>query len=66
VSGVGVFFLLLAGATLANSGRSIINDFRRSRVYAEIDDQHVVDQTGAHAGEPTSVREMASAGADGN
>ena len=66
VSGVGVFFLLLAGATLANSGRSIINDFRRSRVYAEIDDQHVVDQAGAHAGEPTSVREMAPAGADGN
>lgn len=38
VSGVGVFFALVAGATIANAGRSIINDFRRSRIYPEITD----------------------------
>ncbi len=38
VSGVGVFMALLAGAMIANSGRSVINDFRRSRVYPEITD----------------------------
>ena len=35
VSGVGVFFTLAAGAVLANAGRSVINEFRRSRVYAD-------------------------------
>ena len=46
VSGVGVFFLMLAGATLANSGRSIIQEFHRSRVYLDIDDQEIPDTAG--------------------
>lgn len=50
VSGVGVFFLLLAGAVLVNSGRSVINEFSRSRVYAKIEDQPN-DTNSHHIGE---------------
>jgi len=66
VSGVGVFFLLLAGITLANSGRSVINDFRRSRVYPEIEDREVVDLAGQNSGHSATMEEMAVVGAARN
>lgn len=66
VSGVGVFFLLLAGVTLANSGRSIINDFRRSRVYPDIDDQEIAALAGPQREKATSTDELATAGAASN
>lgn len=43
VSGVGILFVLIGGALLTNAGRSIINDFRRSRVYPEIPDSDLGD-----------------------
>jgi glycine betaine/proline transport system permease protein len=61
VSGVGVFFLMLAGATLANSGRSIIQEFHRSRVYLDIDDQEIADMAGAGSEKPASKDKMAAA-----
>jgi len=36
VSGVGSFLTMVAGAIITNSGRSVINDFRRARVYPEL------------------------------
>lgn len=63
VSGVGVFFLLLAGVMLANSGRSIINDFRRSRVYPEIQGDEIVGLAGPIETEIVTTDEMATVGA---
>lgn len=50
VSGIGVFLALLAGAMLANAGRSVINDFRRSRVYPEIADSLAPDSAASASG----------------
>jgi len=66
VSGVGVFFLLLAGAALANAGRSIVHEFHRSRVYPDIDDQEIADLAGPGSDESASADEMAGAGVAGN
>ena len=56
-----MFFLMLAGATLANSGRSIIQEFHRSRVYLDIDDQEIADMAGAGSEKPASKDKMAAA-----
>ena len=47
VSGVGIFLASLAGLTLANAGRLVINDFHRSRIYPEITDSMLSSVTGA-------------------
>lgn len=64
VSGVGILFLLLAGATLAVAGSSIISDFRRSRVYAVIGE--AADPAATSDDETVITAEPAAVGAARN
>lgn len=65
VSGVGVFLSMIGGVVLASAGRSVINEFRRSRVYPDITD--ITDDVGgARSTLADDVAEAELVGAAGN
>lgn len=60
-SGVGILLTLIAAALLANAGRSIINDFRRSRVYGDpLDRSSISDRDSTESAEDAENLEMAA------